>query len=101
MSNIEFEEDNVEGNSIFQSREILGQPRTPKLVSWFTKKGIIKNEKQAGYLLVTFCIVCVLITGYVLAHYVFDIRLETITGEPERKTLREIREERMNRDVHQ
>ncbi len=48
---IEFEENNLSQNNRFQSRVVLGIPQTPGMVNFLMSKGVIKNEKQAGNLL--------------------------------------------------
>ena len=44
--------DNNNNNFNYKSRVILGQPETPKMVKFLIGKGIVKSEKQAGYLMI-------------------------------------------------
>jgi hypothetical protein len=42
-NNITFENDSVR----YRSRSILGVPQVPKMVTFLTNKGLVKNERQA------------------------------------------------------
>ncbi len=66
MSNVEFGSD----QSQFTSRSILGQPQVPGMVAWLMRKGIIKNESQAGGLLVGVVLFNIIVTGLVIYFYV-------------------------------
>jgi hypothetical protein len=64
MSEIQFnEESNLD--SQFTSRTILGAPTSPKMVKALLKTGIVKNEKSAGYLLLGFAVVCLILAFYI------------------------------------
>lgn len=58
MSNEEIQFEEEYGNSEFhiKSRKILGEPTTPTMINFLLEKGIVKNEKQATFLLIV-CIV--------------------------------------------
>lgn len=43
---------NDESNFHIKSRVILGAPETPKMISFLTSKGIVKNEKDGKTLLI-------------------------------------------------
>jgi hypothetical protein len=64
MSEIQFNEENNLDSS-FTSRTILGAPTSPKMVKALLKTGIVKNEKTAGYLLLGFAIVCLILALYI------------------------------------
>jgi hypothetical protein len=52
MSDIEFSSNQQRATlQTYKSRVVLGQSETPKLVTWLIQKGIVKNESQAGYVL--------------------------------------------------
>jgi hypothetical protein len=57
MSEIQFDEDNKLRPS-FKSRTILGAPSTPRMVQALLKTGIVKNEKTAGYVLISLSFLC-------------------------------------------
>lgn len=57
----------------FQSRAIFGEPKTPKMVTFLINKGIVKNERAAGQLLLVLCIFFFFLTVYIYAVYVFRI----------------------------
>ncbi len=45
---VEFEEENYNNP---RSRTTLGGTQTSKMTQWIVKRGIVKNEKQANYIL--------------------------------------------------
>ncbi len=53
-----------EEDSSYKSRTILGQPKTPKMIGFLIRKGIVKNEKSAGVLLIFLISICVILTIY-------------------------------------
>jgi hypothetical protein len=64
---IQFDTDQVQ----YKSRSVLGQAQIPGMAAWLMKKGIIKEEAQAGGVLVGIvCMNCILI-GLVLYFFVF------------------------------
>ena len=58
----------------YKSRIILEKGKTPKMVSFLIKKGIVKSEKQASVLLVAISTFFFLISIFIFAYYVFGIR---------------------------
>jgi len=68
MSHLEFSEEK------FQSRAILGKARTPKMVSFFIKKGIVKSEKTAGNFLIAMSATFFILSIFILGYFVFGIR---------------------------
>lgn len=69
MSNqVQFEEEN--NSSSFQSRAILGQFRTPKMIRFLVDKGLVKNEKAAGNALVAITVICILLMIFIFYTYV-------------------------------
>ncbi len=66
MSNVDFNVDQPQ----FRSRAVLGQPQRPGIVAWLLKKGIIKDESQAGGLLVGVVLFNIVVTGIVIYFYV-------------------------------
>lgn len=53
MSDVQFEDQGQE----FTSRKIFGESVKPKMVARLMKMGIVKNDKQAGYALLTIAII--------------------------------------------
>ena len=67
MSNIEFETDQIPQ---FRSRQTLGSPQMPAMAAWLIKKGIIKDESQAGGVLVGIIMFNILLTAVVIYFFV-------------------------------
>ncbi len=63
MSTIQFDEEN---NQHYTSRRILGERVQPKMVSTLLKLGVIKSEKQAGYVLLGIAIVAFALSAYLI-----------------------------------
>lgn len=59
MANVQFDEEQQ-----YTSRRILGERVHPKMVTSLMKLGIVKNEKQAGHVLVAIATICFVITFY-------------------------------------
>ncbi|MES2622877.1 MAG: hypothetical protein V4576_00540 [Patescibacteria group bacterium] len=57
MTDLEFNDSNnlMRG---FKSRAILGQPETPGMINFLIRKGIVKSQNQAYYILVGIMIFC-------------------------------------------
>jgi hypothetical protein len=70
MSELQFEENDT---SAFRSRTILGNAETPKMINFLINKGIVKDQKTAGKLLLVLCAVFILTSIYILAAFVFDV----------------------------
>lgn len=80
-NNISFDED----NSNFKSRVILGAPQIPGVTKFLLHKKWVKDERQATNLMVILTILFLLISAYIFAAHVFDIKFfgakSTITPE--------------------
>ena len=59
---VQFEEERLNNSYAFRSRKILGEPVRPGLVLWLVKKGIVRSEKRAGYLILALIILCLIIS---------------------------------------
>ena len=68
MVNGQFEEAQPLGSSSgsFQSRQILGVPATPGMVRLLGKLGV-RDEKIAGYILITIAIVAFIVSIFIFA----------------------------------
>ena len=73
MSDFQLEEDKTGIDSRFQSRVILGRPETPKMVAFMINKGIIKNEKTAGNVLIVISAVFFLSAIFIFGYFVLGI----------------------------
>lgn len=62
---VEFEEQGYTGTH-FTSRAILGAPEQPAMVRFLYKKGLVKNEKQAGNFLFVSIFLLLIISGAIL-----------------------------------
>ena len=60
MSYVQFENRN-------ESRGVPGVSRTPGMVLWLQKNGVIKNEKTAHYILIGVIVICFSLAGFMLA----------------------------------
>ncbi|MES2437111.1 MAG: hypothetical protein V4519_03785 [Patescibacteria group bacterium] len=69
---VEFDE--PEDVTRFQSRTILGAPQTPQMVHWLTKKGIVKHQKHAYFMLLSISVSFFIAALVVLYVYVFPSR---------------------------
>jgi hypothetical protein len=61
MSDFQIEE---EPRNSFKSRAILAEARAPKLVQLLLKTKIVKDEKQAGNILIGVILICLCISAY-------------------------------------
>lgn len=66
---IEFETDDQSRQ--LNSRQNLGQSRTSGMASWLARRGLIKNESDAGRILVGIVILNFLLAGAILYFFVF------------------------------
>jgi hypothetical protein len=73
MSEISFHEDN---EFHIRSRKLLGEPETPSMIRFLLRTGIVKDEKQALYVLIGVIVVA-------LSSAVFLIRSEFSNPEIE------------------
>lgn len=64
MSQIDFQEQN---DFKFKSRTVLGDYRKPGLVNWMQRKGIVKSDKAAQFILVAVIIICLGLAGFIFA----------------------------------
>ena len=62
MSDVQFEDQGQE----FTSRKIFGESVKPKMVASIMKMGVVKDEKQAGQVLLAIMFLSILATLYVL-----------------------------------
>lgn len=56
-------------------KAVLNQPQTSGMVRFLISKGIVKNEKQANYLLMAVTILFFISSIYIFITYVFDISI--------------------------
>lgn len=63
MTDLQFDEDKY--GSSFQSRSILGEARSPAMIRFILKTGLIKDEKKAGYFLIALSLVFFALTAYI------------------------------------
>ena len=67
MSDVQFEGEN-EGLGGFTSRKILGQAVTPQMAKTFMKLGLVKNEKQAQFLMLSISALSLVIAIYIFTY---------------------------------
>ncbi len=65
MVDVKFDEE--DSGPHYTSRRILGEGVKPSMIGFLIKLGIVKNEQQAGYLLMGIIVVCFAITFYLYA----------------------------------
>jgi hypothetical protein len=58
---VDFMEDN---EFHIKSRQLLGEPTTPSMISFLIKHKVVKNEKQALFVLLVFVVVVIALTIY-------------------------------------
>lgn len=78
MPGVQFDEEQE-----FTSRKIFGEPVRPKMVSILLKTGALKNEKQAGYILLIFAIIAFLTSLYLLNISFFQTSVPRTQPPPE------------------
>lgn len=67
MSDVQFEDGN--SNNSFKSRSVLGAPEVPGMANFLLKKGVIKEEGNAKYVLF-FCIFfCIGLTVFIFVRF--------------------------------
>ena len=81
MNDVQFE-DESNLRSSFKSRAIWGTPTTPKMVRALLRAGIVKNEKQAGKLLLLISICCFLLSILIFLYIANDGFKKTIKLTP-------------------
>lgn len=98
-NNLTFDENKYK----IKSRVILGQMETPGMIKFLIQKGIVKNEKTAQGILIAAACAFLLVSVYVFAVFVFDVKLfdkapvltpELIQAREER--MQKIKEQRQN-----
>jgi len=73
----------------FKSRKILGNPVKPGMVGFLVKKGIAKNEKQAGIILITVLITTLLASLFFISN-TFNLIGGTSDAEVDRSSDRTV-----------
>ena len=64
MADLQFEDEN--NSYTYKSRVILGQGESPKMVLSLVKWGLVKNERQAGNILLTMSICFLVATALII-----------------------------------
>ena len=59
---IQFDEENKS-----KSKEVFGSPKKPGMVNWLQKKGLVKSDKTAHYILLAVIVICFGLVGILLA----------------------------------
>ena len=75
---------------VYTSRRILGQSETPGMARMLLKMGIIKNEGQAVYAFATIIIGCMILSIFLLAYFVYGVKIFSGGGTPNVTQQREI-----------
>lgn len=57
MSDVQFED----SNNTFKSRSVLGAPEVPGMANFLVKKGIVKEEGNAKFVLFATIVVCTIL----------------------------------------
>ena len=65
MSDIQFDTDQVQ----YRSRTVLGQAQVPGMAAWLVKKGVIKDEAQAGKVLVALAIFNLVVAALIFYYF--------------------------------
>lgn len=93
MSEISFEENKYK----IKSRSIFGQAEVPKMITFLTNKGIVKNERQAKAVLLGLTACFFIASVVVFMVFVLDVRLfdRAPTPTPEQIQMREERMQKM------
>ncbi len=68
MADVEFEGD-YKRTPQFTPSGALGQPQTSGMSGWLLKKGIIKDQSQAGGVLLGFVILNIIVTIFVVYYF--------------------------------
>lgn len=63
--NLDFTTDTTNTPYHFTSREILGAQKSPAMIVFLVDKGIVKNEKQAGIVVLMSIIVIIAFAAYI------------------------------------
>ncbi len=66
MSDLQLEQNQTPVGYHYTSREILGQPKSPKVIKFLIEKKIVKSEKQAGLFVLSFIILIVVAAVLIL-----------------------------------
>ena len=66
-----FEEEKNNGESglpsgHFTSRKIFGEPAAPRMAQFLRTTGVVKTERQAGYILMLICVVSIALSLWLL-----------------------------------
>ena len=68
MSNLEFDEEK------FKSTVIFGNQKTPRMVSFLIKKGLVKSEKTAGTFLIVLSLTFFSLSIFIFVYFVLGIK---------------------------
>jgi hypothetical protein len=71
---IEFEENSSTPQTTAHPNIQL-QSEGSTIIKWLIANGAVKSNKQANYLVIGFCIVCLVAMIYIIAHYLFGFRI--------------------------
>lgn len=78
MSHIESKKNHAckeEGCCSFKSRAIFGELRTPRMVTWLVKKGIVKSEMMAGKILLILTTLCFVLAILISSSFFFGFSI--------------------------
>ncbi len=65
-NDIQFEEDYGDSGFRIRSRKLLGEPTTPTMINFLLERKIANTEKQATIILVTFIVVFIGLSGFII-----------------------------------
>jgi hypothetical protein len=63
MNQVQFHEDN---ELHIKSRRLLGEPETPSMIRFLLRTGVVKNEKEALYILIAVVVVALSSTIFLI-----------------------------------
>ncbi len=64
MPDVQFNDETSQDLYQFRSRTILGEARTPGMVRWLMRHGLVKTEKGAGVILIIIAIIAFAASAY-------------------------------------
>jgi hypothetical protein len=65
-NDIQFEEDYGDSGFHIRSRKLLGEPTTPTMINFLLQKKIVKNEKQAMFILIIFILLFLSLSIFII-----------------------------------
>ncbi len=87
--------------NFYMSRQVLGEPVKPSFLKLVKNLKLARTDKQAYYILISFGIICLLLSLFIIGYYVLGIGRDTTKHISAPKSVRELLPPDMVRKINE